>query len=127
MNHELFDETDFYNFPDKKELENSLYWMGENYLLYLKKDFLNAFQKQDPKTILVGIKCEEVPEFSYYASAMDGKMLGIDATFHLQFLLLDGSERHWRINGICKYFATELNTVNMKVKMDFEISKSEEV
>jgi hypothetical protein len=127
MNYIQVNGTDLHNFPDKEDVKKSLFWMGEDYLVYLLEGFTHQFKAQDAGTEIVAVKCEEEPEFSYVASNKDGKIHGVTVKFKLQFLLLAGNKQHWRLHGIARYAAKELHTEDPKIDLDFELERSEQV
>ncbi len=132
MEYQQINGTDFYNFPHTDRESRFLFWMGEDYLLYLQETFLTMFKRGDPLTELLSIKCEEDPQYQYSVTPPDistGKSLitAITVSFRLQFLLKGEGGVYWRLYGSSGFFGTELNTAHGKIAHNFKLEKTEKL
>ncbi len=128
MEHRQVEGIDAHNFPTNLLGHPLLAWMGDDYVQYIVTELLLRFQKQDPGTEMLGMKCEKAPQLLTSVHEPTGTVREVVAKFSLQILLQASDGRCWRLRGEAKFCAVGLDQPgSASTSVDFKIDSSEEV
>ena len=99
---------ELYGFPPPETVPD-LRWLGPDYVSVLVYDLTQGLLRQDPRTSVMGVRCEGEPRL---APSVDpaGVIRAHDACFPLQVFVQDGAGRPWRLRGRWTYSGRELGT-----------------
>ncbi|GAA3217246.1 hypothetical protein [Actinocorallia longicatena] len=111
-----------YGFPHISELR----WLGADYAALLVHDLNQGLLRQDPRTLLRGVRCEANPRLTTVA-ADRGVLRAQDVSFSLELLLCDGLGRSWRLRGRWTYCGRDLGTPFAGVTHFWELLTAEVV
>ena len=118
---------DTYHFPPDLIGHPLLAWMGEDYVVYMALRLLERFREQDSGTEMLGIKCEGWPALSTRVSETTGEVVGMVAEVNLQILLRDSRKRPWRLRGLGRFTADNLEQGEGKAtSVGFDVKSTEE-
>jgi hypothetical protein len=102
------DGPELYGFP-APDLLPELRWLGQDYVTVLMYDLAQGLLRQDPRTCLMGVRCDAEPTLTAAADP-GGVIRSHDAGFTLQVFLQDGAGRPWMLHGRWTYMGRDLGT-----------------
>ncbi|GAB3671529.1 hypothetical protein GCM10027589_40630 [Actinocorallia lasiicapitis] len=108
-----------YGFPPSEAVPH-LRWLGGDYAALLVHELERGLLRQDPGTVLRGVRCEADPVLTT-VTVDRGVLRAQDASFALEILLRDGLGRSWRLRGRWTYAGRELGTSHANVTHYWEL------
>jgi hypothetical protein len=113
------DGPELRGFPPPGQLPD-LRWLGADYTSLLVHDLTAGLLRQDPGTMVLGVRCEATPEA---AAACDsgGIIRSYDIRFSLEIFVRDGWSRLWRLTGMWTYAGRQLGTPAAAVTHRWEL------
>ncbi|GGV07577.1 hypothetical protein GCM10010182_28330 [Actinomadura cremea] len=114
---------ELYGFPPPESVPD-LRWLGPDYVSVLVHDLIRGLLRQDPRTSVMGVRCEGAPDLR---PAVDhaGVIRAHDACFPLQVYVQDGSGRLWMLRGRWTYAGRELGTAAASVQHFWQLLAAE--
>ncbi|RKS68881.1 hypothetical protein BZB76_6018 [Actinomadura pelletieri DSM 43383] len=114
-----------YGFPPPETVPD-LRWLGPDYVSVLVRDLTRGLLRQDPRTSVMGVRCEGEPRLDPLVDT-SGVIRAHDACFPLQVFVRDGSGRPWRLRGRWTYSGRGLGTSAASVTHSWHLLSAEGV
>ncbi|WP_131738193.1 hypothetical protein [Actinomadura roseirufa] len=114
---------ELYGFPPPETLPD-LRWLGPDYVSVLVRDLTRGLLRQDPRTSVLGVRCEGRPDLRPSAD-QSGVIRSHDASFPLQIYLKDGAGRPLRLRGRWTYSGRALGTARAVVTHSWQLESAE--